>query len=174
MTQSKVVCLLLTVALSISLSACGFKLRGDFTLPDNLQKIELLGVSNNDPLFREVKSRLQHYKISVTDKNPLNGRDEISLPRLTLLQDNLERRLLSLFATGQVAEYELIYTVSYTLLMPGENDTRHISFDIVREHQDDPDAVLAKSRELNLILKEMRRQAADKIMRQLTNLNQLN
>lgn len=47
-------------------------------------------------------------------------------------------------------------------------DIRDFEFQLTREYQDDPDQVLAKSRELDLILAEMRRQAADRIIRQLS------
>ena len=36
--------------------------------------------------------------------------------QLALLSDKLERRTLSLFESGQVAEYELLYQVNYQLL----------------------------------------------------------
>jgi len=47
----------------------------------------------------------------------------------------------------------------------GEAQT--VEFDVTRDYQDDPDAVLAKSRELDLVLGEMRQQAAERIIRQI-------
>ena len=41
-------------------------------------------------------------------------------------------------------------------------------FEVVRDYQDDPDQVLAKSRELELMLDEMRDEAADIIIRRLS------
>ena len=73
---------------------------------------------------------------------------------------------MSLFSTGQVAEYELVYTIRYQLQFPAQ-DAQEIEFDVTREYQDDPDAVLAKSRELDLIQNEMRREAANRIIRQI-------
>jgi LPS-assembly lipoprotein len=83
-----------------------------------------------------------------------------------LRSDQLERRLLSLFSTGQVAEYELVYTIKYHIQFPAQ-DAQEIEFDVTREYQDDPDAVLAKSRELDLIQNEMRQEAANRIIRQV-------
>ena len=41
-------------------------------------------------------------------------------------------------------------------------------FEVVRDYQDDPDQVLAKSRELELMLSEMRDEAADIMIRRLS------
>jgi LPS-assembly lipoprotein len=83
-----------------------------------------------------------------------------------LSSDQLERRLLSLFSSGQVAEYELVYTIGYQIQFPSQ-DALELEFDVTREYQDDPDAVLAKSRELDLIQNEMRHEAANRIIRQI-------
>lgn len=84
-----------------------------------------------------------------------------------LLPEKLERRLLSVYASGQVAEYELIYTVRYRVQFPDE-EAIMATFDVMRDYQDDPDQVLAKSRELELVLDEMRAEAADIIIRRLS------
>ena len=39
---------------------------------------------------------------------------------------------------------------------------------VAREYQDDPDQVLAKSRELDLVLDEMRAESADRMIRLLS------
>jgi len=43
-------------------------------------------------------------------------------------------------------------------------------FEVVRDYQDDPDRALAKSRELTLLLNEMRKVAADKILRDMASI----
>ena len=85
-----------------------------------------------------------------------------------LQPEKLDRRLLSVFATGQVAEYELIYGVRFTATYPDGNQITQ-QFEVLREYQDDPKQVLAKSRELNLVLSEMRTEAADRIIRIISN-----
>ena len=90
-------------------------------------------------------------------------------PELKITEDSLNRRTLSLFENGQVAEYELIYGVKYQLQFPNE-ELKTFAFELNRDYQDDPDRALAKSRELNLILSELRLQAADKILRDLASI----
>ena len=89
-----------------------------------------------------------------------------SSAELKLLNDSLTRRTLSLFPNGQVAEHELIYTVRYQLIRDKQKPITN-SFELTRHYQDDPDNALAKSREMELILSELRAQASNLIIRQL-------
>ena len=150
--------------LIVALSSCGFSLRGEFHLPAKIKTVQLSSTAHNTSLERALVKRLKPYELDLTKTN--NGQSTTDLT-ITLLPDELERRLLSLFTTGQVAEYELVYTVKYQLQFALE-PMQAIEFTVTREYQDDPDAVLAKSRELDLVLGEMRQQAADRIIRQIS------
>ena len=150
---------------------CGFKLRGDYGLPSGIQQLQLLAAQKNTPLHRTLSKQLKRFNIKVWDNTAsVSQIDEQADERIDaiiyLTSDRLERRLLSLFSTGQVAEYELVYTIKYKIQFPAQ-DPQHIEFDVTREYQDDPDAVLAKSRELDLIQNEMRQEAANRIIRQI-------
>ena len=152
---------LLTALLTTSiLTACGFQLRGDYLLDDDLQ---ILYVSSSDvhgELTRLVKLSLTRNQVKVLKRSKTN------IPELRILADKLDRRTLSLFSNGQVAEYELIYSVHYQVRFTGE-DAQDFRFELYRDYQDDPNLALAKSRELSLLLSEMRTAAADKILRDL-------
>ena len=157
---------------------CGFKLRGDYGLPSGIQQLQLLAAQKNTPLHRTLSKQLKRFNIKVWDNTAsvsqideqINGQINEQIDAIIYLtSDRLERRLLSLFSTGQVAEYELVYTIKYKIQFPAQ-DPQHIEFDVTREYQDDPDAVLAKSRELDLIQNEMRQEAANRIIRQIASL----
>lgn len=149
------------------MASCGFKLRGDYDLPSRIEQLQLMSYVKNAPLQRALKKQLDTYKIQVIGSTSLTAKQQAEIDVVVFLQkDSLDRRLLSLFPTGQVAEYELVYTVNYTIQFP-EQDTLIMEFDVTREYQDDPDAVLAKSRERDLVLGEMRQQAAHRIIRQI-------
>lgn len=151
--------MLFTVTL-LSVSSCGFKLRGDYLIAPQLQTLYISSVDTHGELTRLVKKHLKVNHISVLTK--FDGKT----PELRILKDKLDRRTLSVFENGQVAEYEIIYTVSYQLRLPNTK-VQHFSFDLNRDYQDDPDNALAKSRELSLMLREMRVEAADRILRNL-------
>jgi LPS-assembly lipoprotein len=145
------------------LSACGFQLRGDYLLAPELQTLYLSSTDRHSELTRLVTQHLQLNNVNIAKKFAAN------MPEMRLLKDTLDRRTLSVFPNGQVAEYELIYTVRYQLRF-AEQDVRSFNFEINRDYQDDPDIALAKSRELSLMLSEMRKEAADKILRNMASI----
>ncbi|MFD2166053.1 LPS assembly lipoprotein LptE [Thalassotalea euphylliae] len=151
----------ITACLSLSmLVGCGFQLRGDFLLAPELQTLYVSSVDKHGELTRIVK---QHLKLN--DVN-IVAVPKAELPELRILKDELNRRTLSVFPNGQVAEYEIIYTVKYQLRLANQN-AQEFSFDLYRDYQDDPNRALAKSRELALLLGEMRKVAADRILRNM-------
>ncbi len=145
------------------LNGCGFQLRGNYLLAPELQTLEFSSVDQFGELTRLVKQHLTINDVNLVQKS------NKTIPQMRMLQDNLDRRTLSVFPNGQVAEYELIYTVRYQILIPGQ-DVQNFSFELNRDYQDDPDIALAKSRELSLMLREMRKEAANKILRDMASI----
>lgn len=152
------------VVLTTALSGCGFKLRGSDFIPASIKVMQLSADDKYSELGTVLKSQLE-----LNDIRLVKGSEGAQAAQLRLFKDKLDRRTLSIFPNGQVAEYELIYTVRYSVALPQE-DPQVFDFEIYRDYQDDPQSALAKSKELKLILKEMRRQAADKIIRQLASI----
>lgn len=154
----------LVFSLLALLSSCGFKPRGQQLLPSNIDQVWTYSPQAHSPMLRSLNQRLKLYNIATVEN--VEATEESQTIAIYLNSDNLDRRLLSLFATGQVAEYELIYTVRYRVKLP-DKDAFDAVVKVTQEYQDDPDQVLAKSRELDLILTEMRVTAADRIIRLL-------
>lgn len=153
-------CFILVLSL---LQSCGFQLRGDYLLSPQLQNIYVSSVDKHGELTRIVKQHLMLNKINITPTLTQQT------PELRILKDTLDRRTLSVFSNGQVAEYELIYSAKYELIFNHE-DIRAFEIELNRDYQDDPNLALAKSRELTLMLSEMRQEAADKILRNLASM----
>ena len=150
----------------VALSGCGFHLRHAPSLPDNINSIVINSARAHAPLGHALRARLTVYGLNGTyaQTHATELDDAISI---YLLPEKLERRLLSVYASGQVAEYELLYNVRYRVQFPNQQAIV-ANFEVVRDYQDDPDQVLAKSRELELVLDEMRSEAADIIIRRLS------
>lgn len=147
---------------SLLLGSCGFHLRGD--LPLSHFPAMYIQSERHSELAALLSSRLEYNKVELLSSY------QQSAPMLQLLSDTLERRTLSLFPNGQVAEYELIYKVRYALTMP-DAESQPYEFELFRDYQDDPNQALAKAKELELMLGELRQQAANRIMRQLSRLH---
>ncbi|MFQ3197192.1 MAG: LPS-assembly lipoprotein [Paraglaciecola sp.] len=149
-----------SLLLLLMVNGCGFSLRGSSELPASITVIRLSAAEPHSALRRIMEQRLKPYGIKIIGPSAATTNETLTLH---IVADSLDRRLLSLFPTGQVAEYELIYSIRYQLQFP-EQDAQLREFDIRRDYQDDPDAVLAKSRELELVLAEMRQQAAKRMI----------
>lgn len=153
------------LSVSTLLSGCGFHLRSGPSLPDNINTVAIDSARAHAPLARALDKHLNVYGLNSVDKSTQSA--TANNIHIYLLPEQLERQLLSVYPSGQVAEYELIYIVRYRVQFPGK-EALMAQFEVVRDYQDDPDQVLAKSRELELMLDEMRDEAADIIIRRLS------
>lgn len=151
------------VLVCLMLSSCGFHLKKASSLPDDLKTLRLVGDDERSILFAMLEEELLASKVELQNEATKN------VAQLYLHKDSLERQVLSLFDNGQVAEYELAYSVSYILKRPGHEPLEQ-SFELYRNYQDDPDNALAKAKELDLLLGEIRQQAARRIVRELSQL----
>lgn len=152
----------IAVVLALALSSCGFHLRGN--LPLSQFPAVFVQSDAHSELAELLNERLSQNSVRLLDSKQADA------PTIQLVSDTLERRTLSLFPSGQVAEYELIYKVRYYLIMPGAEPAFN-QFELYRDYQDDPNQALAKARELDLLLSELRQQAANRIIRQMARLN---
>lgn len=156
----------LIILLASWLGGCGFHLRGDYLLSDELQTLYVSSSDVHGELTRLVKQHLSRNQVNILKLKNAQA------PELRIMSDKLDRRTLSVFQNGQVAEYELIYTVAYQLRFAAKEgqsieEPLDFRFELNRDYQDDPNLALAKSRELSLLLSEMRQSAADKILRDM-------
>ena len=142
------------------LSSCGFRLKGQYYLPETLQIIYLSSEKKFSPLTKQVELRLLQNQVKLTDS--LNA----TTSELRVLRESFQRRSLSLFPNGQVAEYELIYVANFELRQP-KKEAQKFAIELSREFQDDPNNALAKQKERELILKELRVIASDRLLAQL-------
>jgi LPS-assembly lipoprotein len=148
----------------VQLSGCSFKLRGHHILPKELQTLYVSSVDVHGELTRLLK---RHLIINNVTVKPIYS---AAIPELRILYDALNRRTLSVFSNGQVAESELIYSVAYEVRI-NNKEPQTFRFDLTRDYQDDPNVALAKSRELALLLSEMRNEATNRILRNLSTVN---
>lgn len=148
------------VILSV-LSACGFQLRGSYQVPAQLAEVSI-EAPNRSELASRLRDELAQYEIDVVER-------AADVTHIEILADNLDRRVLSLLISGQVAEYELIYTAPVRVHMIDGSIEAH-DINIYRDYQEDPNFALAKTRELELLINEMRDDAVYRIMMLLTRL----
>ena len=152
----------IVLTLSLMVSACGFQLRGNYLLPEELHEISLTTFDQYSDLTRDVQKQLR-----------MNGISQVApttvIPSLNLISESVGERTLSLYQNSRAAEIELTYTVSYSVLIP-EHDIKAYTTTVNRNYLDNPLTALAKSVERDMIEDEMRTQAAEQILRQMARL----
>lgn len=137
----------------ISLIACGFQLRGG--IEANFNSISIDGGSAG--FVKQLKKRLRQSSIVVL---PTGG--EV---KLEIVDDLLNKRILSLNSDGRISEYELNYKVSYRV--KGQNDSEWgqlINNEVRRQYTYDDENVVAKALEEEKLINGMR----DELIRTIT------
>ena len=144
------------------LSACGFRLRGQVDVPEELKMVHIAGSAEFAPLTLELKKVLQRSGTRVLS-SPAEAQSII-----TISNEVLKKRVLSVDAQGRAAEYELIYTLLFTItkadatvIVPQQK------IDLSRDFRFDPNNVLAKDAEEAQIRKEMVSFAVRQMMRRI-------
>ncbi|WEM42912.1 LPS assembly lipoprotein LptE [Photobacterium sp. DA100] len=150
------------VLMALATASCGFHLRGNYMLPDDIAKLSLTSFDQYGQLHRQVKSQFQLHGIE-----PVAPSSRI--PNLHLISESTSERTLSLYQNARAAEYELTYTVRYRIVVP-EKGSQTYTTRVNRTFLDNPLTALAKSVERDMIEQEMREQASKQIMRQLARL----
>lgn len=144
------------------LSGCGFHLAGKHQMPQSLQQLNFDSSDQYNQISRLVQASLAQQDVVFAQ------RTDATIFRLG--EERFERGTLSLFSSGQVAEYELIYTLKYSVIKIKE-EPQPFEIIIRRDYLDDPSSAQAKSREREQLLQEIRQQAAKLVVDQLGQLN---
>ena len=153
----------LTILICLLTAGCGFKLKQDWAINQANNRVVLSSGEQHLPMFRTLRQGLLSRGVIVAT-------DGIDMPQINIINESLERRLLSLFSSGQVAEYDLVFKVRYAIQLY-QQEAQLFEFQETRQYQDDPDRALAKSKERAVILEEMRTTASDEIFRKYLNLS---
>ncbi|WP_044365082.1 LPS assembly lipoprotein LptE [Vibrio fluvialis] len=152
----------LVVLTATLLSACGFHLRGDYDVPEELSTMSLTSYDQYSSFTRFVKGQLRLNEIKLVQPAE-------DIPNLHLLGESTGERTLSLYQNTRAAEIELTFSASYRVTIP-EQGEKIFSTSVTRSYLDNPLAALAKSVERDMIVDEMRKLAASQIVRQMARL----
>ena len=144
--------------LTLSLSSCGFHLRGQAALP-----FESLYVSGTSVFVNQLKRAVRAgSKTRVTD----NQKD--AQATLQILSEVTERTILSLSSSGRVREITLGYRISFRLHNQENRELIPASEILMRRDLSYSDTdVIAKEYEEALLFRDMQSDAVQQLMRRL-------
>lgn len=150
------------ILVSSLLSACGFHLREDYLVPDEISDISVTSFDRYSQLTRNLDAQLRLNGINIVSASG-------SVPNIHLASESVSERTLSLYQNSRAAEKELKYTTTYRVTVPNRG-TESYTTTVTRNYLSNSQTALAKSVERDLIEDEMRLQAARQIIRQMARL----
>lgn len=134
------------------LTACGYHPRGALELPSGMKNIYLLGASAE--LKELFKTTMEASAI------PMANSPESAGLVIKILNEDVQRRVLSLSSGGTANDFELEYRFDYQLVDANDQALSTLqAIQIKREYYNNQAAVIAKDNEEKVIRNEMYQQA---------------
>ena len=150
--------------LALSLTGCGFHLEGRRPLPASMKTAYVQATDMQTDFAQSLRKAL----LTSGSRPPSDKKTASSI--VNIIKDDVVRRTLSVSAQNKPNEYEITYTVRFSvtagdqeLLAPQDiSATRSYSFDETR--------LLAKEHEESILRQAMAHDLADRVIRQLSSL----
>ncbi|MFC4160477.1 LPS-assembly lipoprotein LptE [Chitinimonas lacunae] len=152
---------LLALALPLLLGACGFHLRG---------------LGDSTPLaFRSLHLAASDQGVGGVLRQQLKLRADLTLQPtadqadavLTIHDETVDKQVLSVNSAGRVSEYQLTYRARFVLRIGGRDAIAPTWISLRRDYAFDENNVLGKEAEEQLLIRDMRSDAAQQILRRL-------
>lgn len=148
--------------LCLALTACGYHLRGKVDIPEGISAVYVKAPSRS--LERTWAEELSIWGV------PTAPTAEKADAILNVDNETFDRRVLSVDAnTGKVTEYELAYTVRFSMSRPDASELlAPQTVTRIRNYIFNPDTVLGNESEQQLLYAEMREDAIRQVLVRLS------
>jgi len=143
------------------LSACGFHLQGAGSLPAAMGKT-----------YVATRSAHSDFLLALTDTLRQRGAEVLRAPDdgaavLDIAADETGQRVLSVSARNIPREYEVFYSVTFSLKLAGKDVVDHETLVVTRSYTFDETQVLAKSAEQEVLRRALAEDLARRVMRRI-------
>lgn len=151
---------LMILCLFASLTACGFQLRGSYSLP---WETLYLGMAENTPMYQQLKR-----SIEASTQTRIVGNPKEAQASLIVVSDQQGKSILSLNAKGFVREFQLSRTFVYRIQdAKGKELVAAAPIVLFREMTFDDEQLFAKEAEEGMIYAEMQNDLVQQLLRRL-------
>jgi len=188
----RLTCIFLVTAV---LGGCGFHLKNGSGIPAELRNLTLVSSKYSD-LTRLIKQELRYNQINLVvpkitateslttesdDSADVIGEDstqtkitamdpallDSQTPVLRIMSESTGSRTVSLYSNATAAEYELSYVIKIEVRLPGQ-EPQYFTIALQRDQLNNSQEALARSRESELLIRELREAAAQQVVRTLS------
>lgn len=147
--------------LALALAGCGFQLRGSVELSPRMTTPYLEVKDRHTPFSAALESTLGAAGAALAPSR------EAASAVVRIHRDETGRHVLSVTAQNTPAEYEVYYTVEYSVAANGEELLPLQALTLTREYTYDETQVLAKQHEERIIREALARDLAGLVLRRL-------
>jgi LPS-assembly lipoprotein len=161
MPGRSIVVLLCAVA---SLAACGWRLQGAAKLSPTMTVTFVDAEDRYTEFNRALRDRLRASGAKVTER----AKDATAVVKI--IKDQSGQRVLSVSARNTPEEYEVFYTVEYSVASGGTELIPRQKLELTRDYSYDTTAVLAKEREQAVLREALAQDLAGLVLRRLASL----
>jgi LPS-assembly lipoprotein len=151
-------------AAALLLSACGFRLQGRAPLPDVVKTPYVQTADRQSEFVLSLERAM-----IVSGAHPVEQKERASVV-VNILKDEVVRRTLSVSAQNQPDEYELTYTVRFSVMAGDKELLPPTDISNVRSFAFAEQLLLAKNHEEVILRQDMAHDLADMVMRRLARL----
>ena len=149
---------------AVLLAGCGFHLQGRAPLPAVVRQPFVEAPDRQSDFVQYLRHALLSNGAQLTPE-----RNQASAV-VSILRDSVSRRVLSVSATNQPNQYEVTYTVGFTVSAAGKELLPPQEVSATRTYSFDERILLAKNHEEEILRQDMARDLADMVMRRLASL----
>lgn len=146
------------------LAGCGFHLQGHTPLPPVVRTPFVEAPDRQSDFVQYLRHAL------LTNGAQLTPQKDKASAVVSILRDSVSRRVLSVSTTNQPNQYEVTYTVGFSVSAAGKELLPPQEISAIRTYSFDERLLLAKNHEEEILRQDMARDLAAMVMRRLASL----
>ncbi|HEV7136039.1 MAG TPA: LPS assembly lipoprotein LptE [Steroidobacteraceae bacterium] len=147
---------------ALLLCGCGFHLEGRVPLPQPIRRPYIEAPDQQSDFVQSLRRQML-----ISGAHPVDSRDEATAV-VDILDDTVTRRVLSVTAQNRPAEYQVTYTVRFSVNAGGRELLAPQQVAATRSYSFDESVLLAKGHEEAILQQAMGQDIADIVMRRLS------
>ncbi|HEY1284355.1 MAG TPA: LPS assembly lipoprotein LptE [Steroidobacteraceae bacterium] len=154
----------LAALLALTATGCGFQLQGRTPLPPTLANTYVVAGDQQTEFVQGLRKAL------ITSGGKLASRSEGATGTVRIITDTVTRKILSVSANNVPREYEITYTVEFSVSAPGKELLPSQKVEVTRNYSFNERTLLAKENEEDILREGMARDLVGIVMRRLSSL----